>query len=557
MNPLWHRLYLGLGGLAAFWALGMVSANEFGKSAALMATALPGLAGLCLLLRARPTWLSITSLSIIAVFFLDAATKGFLRDYFGMRPNHLLVLHAVFNTNPSETGEFFRHHWRDVFEASAAFVVLLAAVVFGERRLARAETSRPRAPIRRTAKSAVVALLTVFLALHLNPTMAKENPLLYWPMRYLDYKGQADHAAQLQRDLERNMAQRADWRVQYRGPDKNTVVWVIGESLNRNNMSLYGYARNTTPMLDSLRDDLTVFRDVVSSEPATMSSLMKMLTPASLDDPEAWTRQPDVVMLAKEAGYRTYWISNQVPNDGWLGLVANRADEQVFINKGYGRGENNVDGNLLPAFDAALAGDVPRKLIVVHLLGAHPTYDMRYPAAFARFDNTDDAVTASLAAQGRSMWVRHQRNEYDNAIAYNDFVVSNLIRKTMAASTQTDASLLFSSDHAQEVGHTRDHAGQSAADASGYEIPMIVWSRDVKASGKPHSEDRSDANDTLSQAALEARPYQTDRLDHTLLGLLGIDTRYYSAADDLLSPAFTPHMRRINGRAYPSDQPNG
>ncbi|VVE00931.1 Phosphoethanolamine transferase CptA [Pandoraea iniqua] len=548
MKPLLHRLYLGLGGLAAFWALGMISANEYGKSAALMATALPGLAGLCLLLRARPVWLSVTTLSVFAVFLLDAATKGFLRDYFGMRPNHLLVLHAVFNTNPSETSEFFRHNWRDVFEASAAFVVLMGAVVFGERRFTRNEARQTPAPMRRTGKSAVVALLAVFLALHFNPTMAKENPLLYWPMRYLDYKGQADHAAQLQRDLDRNMAQRADWRVQYRGPDKNTVVWVIGESLNRNNMSLYGYARNTTPMLDSLRGDLTVFRDVVSSEPATMSSLMKMLTPASLDDPEAWTRQPDVVMLAREAGYRTYWISNQVPNDGWLGLVAKRADEQVFINKGYGRGENNVDGNLLPAFDAALASDAPKKLIIVHLLGAHPTYDMRYPEEFARFDNTDDAVMASLAAQGRSTWVRHLRNEYDNAIAYNDFVVSNLIRKTMATGAQTDASLLFSSDHAQEVGHTRNHAGQSVTDASGYEIPMVVWSRDgAQQPGAPNQ---------LTQAVLEARPYQTDRLEHTLLGMLDIDTRYYSASDDLLSPAFTPRERRINGQAYTWQQPN-
>lgn len=277
-----------------------------------------------------------------------------------------------------------------------------------------------------------------------------------------------------------------------------------------------------------------------------MSSLMKMLTPASLDDPEAWTRQPDVVMLAKEAGYRTYWISNQVPNDGWLGLVANRADEQVFINKGYGRGENNVDGNLLPAFDAALASDAPKKLIVVHLLGAHPTYDMRYPEDFARFDNTDDAVMASLAAQGRSLWVRHLRNDYDNAIAYNDFVVSSLIRKTMAANAQTDASLLFSSDHAQEVGHTRNHAGQSAADASGYEIPMVVWTRN----GERHA-------DTPTQSALEARPYQTDRLEHTLLGMLGVDTSYYNAADDLLSPVFTPRARHINGQAYKWDQQNG
>jgi len=536
LKRLLHRLYLGLGGLAAFWALGMVSASEFGKSAALMATALPGLAGLCLLLRARPAGLSVTTLGVIAVFFFDAATKGFLRDYFGMRPNHLLVLQAVFNTNPSEAGEFFRHHWRDVAEASAVFVMLMSAVVVLERRLSRAEATGAAPSLRRSSKIAIASLLTGFLALHLNPTIAKENPLLYWPIRYLDYQGQLAHAAKLQRDLERNMAQRGDWRVQYHGPARKTVVWVIGESLNRNNMSLYGYARNTTPMLNSLRNDLIVFRDVVSSEPATMASLMKMLTPASLDDPEAWTRQPDLVMLAKEAGYRTYWISNQVPNDGWLGLVANRADERVFINKGFGRGENNFDGNLLPDFEAALASDAPRKLIIVHLLGAHPTYDMRYPEDFARFDSTDDAVTAALEAQGRSLWVRRLRNEYDNAVAYNDYVVASLIRKTMSATASSDASLLFSSDHAQEVGHTRNHTGQSAADASGYEIPMLVWTRERV--GSP------------ARDALESRPYQTDQIEHTLLGMLDIDSAYYDASHDVLSDTFLPRPRSINGRPY-------
>ncbi|WP_374623975.1 phosphoethanolamine transferase [Pandoraea sp.] len=536
MKSLLYRLSLGLGGLALFWAFGMISANEFGKSAALMTTALPGLVGLCLLLRARPVWLSATTLGIIAVFFLDAATKGFLRDYFGLRPNHLLVFQAVFNTNPSEASEFFRHNWRDVAQASTFFAVLMIAVAVLERRLSRTEAAHALPPMRRSSKIAVLTLLTGFLALHLNPTMAKENPLLYWPIRYLDYQGQLAHIDKLQRELERNMAQRSEWRVQYRGPARKTVVWVIGESLNRTNMSLYGYARNTTPMLNALRKDLIVFRDVVSSEPATMASLIKMLTPASLADPDAWTRQPDLLMLAKEAGYRTYWISNQVPNDGWLGLVANRADERVFINKGFGRGENNVDGNLLPDVEAALASDAPRKLIVVHLLGAHPTYDMRYPEAFARFDDADDAVMAGLAQQGRSLWVRQLRNEYDNAIAYNDYVVANVIRKTMSATAQSDASLLFTSDHAQEVGHTRNHTGQSVADASGYEIPMLVWTRN--------------AIDPHTRTALESRPYQTDWLEHTMLGLLDIDTTYYNASHDVLSTAFAPAPRSINGRAY-------
>ncbi|MFX7747707.1 hypothetical protein ABTK03_20235, partial [Acinetobacter baumannii] len=84
----------------------MISANEFAKSTVLMSTSLPGIAGIFIAVpyfRLRPRWLTVVSLGIISLFFFDAALKGFLRDYFGLRPNPTLVLHAIFNTNPDET----------------------------------------------------------------------------------------------------------------------------------------------------------------------------------------------------------------------------------------------------------------------------------------------------------------------------------------------------------------------------------------------------------------------------------------------------------------------
>lgn len=545
MNKLLARLGLGLTGLVFFWALDCISSNELAKSGVLMAAALPGIAGLLLVLpwlRERPRWFSRTALAIIGLFFLDAAIKGFLRDYFGLRPNPILVLQAVFNTNPAESSEFFRHNGRDLAESLGLLLVAWGGLWLGERWLQRREQARPTAPWRWRGRVAVGSLLAVFVALHFNPTMAKENPLLFWPIRYLDYREQLAQAATMEADVARNMAHRSDWQVRYAGPERNTVVWIIGESLNRANMSLYGYERPTSPTLEAMRKELIVFRDVVSAEPATMDSLMKMLTPADLNDPQAWNRKPDVLMLAREAGFRIHWLSNQPPNDGWLGLVSRRADEQVFINKGSGRGENNFDGNLLPALQSALQDPAPKKLIVVHLLGAHPTYEMRYPSQYARFDTVHDGVMEKLEGADRSAWIRRLRNEYDNAMAYNDYVVGSMARLTMNAAREDNASLLFSSDHAQEVGHTRNHAGQSVADATGYEIPMLVWTRSF--TGKSPED----------KARLEYRPYQTDQLEHTVMGLMGVRSRYYDARHDILSEDFTSgvfhQQRRINGQLY-------
>ena len=57
------------------------------------------------------------------------------------------------------------------------------------------------------------------------------------------------------------------------GSTPTTLVLVIGESTNRQHMSLYGYHRQTTPRLDALSKELTVFDNVVASRPYTIETL--------------------------------------------------------------------------------------------------------------------------------------------------------------------------------------------------------------------------------------------------------------------------------------------
>ena len=144
-----------------------------------------------------------------------------------------------------------------------------------------------------------------------------------------------------------------------------------------------------------------------------------------------------------------------------------------------------------------------------------------------------------MKAAGRSFWIRGQRDEYDNAILYGDYVLSEIIRRAGAANAGKPAALLYSSDHGQEVGHTRDHAGQAPGENNGYEIPMILWESPAGASAGAQQ-----------RAVLQGQPYQTDYLDHTMLGLLKVSSTYYQPEHDLLSAQFRPAPRRIDGRPY-------
>ncbi|MGP4763499.1 sulfatase-like hydrolase/transferase, partial [Klebsiella pneumoniae] len=75
-----------------------------------------------------------------------------------------------------------------------------------------------------------------------------------------------------------------DLRDKHAG-QSTTPVLVIGESTNRQRMSLYGYGRQTTPELDKLRDQLQVFSGAVTPRPYTIEALQQVLTFADQQNP--------------------------------------------------------------------------------------------------------------------------------------------------------------------------------------------------------------------------------------------------------------------------------
>ncbi|WP_232832524.1 sulfatase-like hydrolase/transferase [Photorhabdus sp. CRCIA-P01] len=85
----------------------------------------------------------------------------------------------------------------------------------------------------------------------------------------------------------------------------------------------------------------------------------------------------NIVILAKKAGFYTYWISSQ----GSIGLFAPlvismgaRADSPFFIKKGEsssGLNRDMPDTNIIPIVKKALEDKKEKKLIVIHLMESH------------------------------------------------------------------------------------------------------------------------------------------------------------------------------------------
>jgi glucan phosphoethanolaminetransferase (alkaline phosphatase superfamily) len=86
------------------------------------------------------------------------------------------------------------------------------------------------------------------------------------------------------------------------GLDEQAEVYVvvIGESARADHWQLFGYARETTPLL-SRRDNLLAFGDAVSVTPATRTSVPILLSGASIDDIAAFRFRPSWISAFKAA----------------------------------------------------------------------------------------------------------------------------------------------------------------------------------------------------------------------------------------------------------------
>ena len=444
------------------------------------------------------------------------------------------VIFIMFESNPSEAGEYMTQYF--AWWIVLAFIAHTAFSVFLWTRLRPVYMPRGRALV------ATTALLVAVVGYPLVKQIARSDslrgglerfetriePAVPWQMvvayrRYLEQldnmQGMLASASKIA-PLKNLKDASADLPA--------TLVLVIGESTNRQRMSLYGYPRQTTPELDKLKDQLAVFDNVITPRPYTIEALQQVLTFADEENPELYLTTPSVVSVMKQAGYKTYWITNQqtmTKRNTMLTTFSEQADEQVYLNNNRNQNARQYDGDVLEPFNKALADKAPRKFIVVHLLGTHMSYQYRYPPTFDKFTDRQDVPAGVRDDQVPTY------NSYDNAVLYNDFVVSSLIKDY--AKTDPNGFLLYLSDHGEDVfdsaGHNTLGRNESKPTAPMYTIPFMAW-----ASPKwRETHDWSFAGDL-------GRPYSSSQLIHTWADLAGLSADELDRSKSLVNDSFKP-----------------
>ena len=329
--------------------------------------------------------------------------------------------------------------------------------------------------------------------------------------------------------------------------DTPYVVFILGESTNRARMHLYGYPLENTPNLDELaaKGELAVFRDAISPEAATVAVLRKLLTFADMDSSQPWYQYNNMIDVMKAAGYRTYWLSNQESSGIWgnvAQLFAGRSSYSRFTRLRESREDNGIyDEALFPLVDEALAQPAAKNFYVIHLMGGHGLYYMRFPYLFSKFTAADVPPPQDTL----SLEKRTEIAQYENALFYNDFVVTSLMGKF----ADKDALVVYIPDHGEALydhgstfsGHVEEHPTKETL-----EVPMIFW---ASPAYKAHHPDKWQA----LQAAVN-RPYMTDDFIHTLLDLLDIRTPEYDPGKSVINPSFQPRLHRmVQGHDYDTE----
>jgi heptose-I-phosphate ethanolaminephosphotransferase len=242
----------------------------------------------------------------------------------------------------------------------------------------------------------------------------------------------------------------------------------------------------------------------------------------------------------RQAGYEITWITNQqtqTARNTMLTALSQMADHQVYLNNNRRQDSYQLDGAVLQPFAQALASAAPKKMIIVHLLGTHRKYTYRYPKSFQRF---------TLSA-GAPRWVNDkilaEYNSYDNAVLYNDYVVSELIG--MLDREGGREMLLYFADHGEEVYDTPDALfsgrNESKPTPAMYTVPFVLWGSNAFIS-------RSEVEKLKS---FERRPYGLADFIYTWSEVAGLNYAGFDATRSLVSEHFIERPRRIGDPAAP------
>jgi len=230
-------------------------------------------------------------------------------------------------------------------------------------------------------------------------------------------------------------------------PGIENVILIIGESERKQNMSLYGYPKKTTPYTDQEANNMMIFDHAVS--PAGITNLSVPLILSSIHPDEYRTHfnklSNNVINMSNQAGYNSFWLSTQASARG-ITAMASLSKNKKWIN-GY-------DEAIIPELKNVVQKNGENKFIVLHIMGSHPNPCNRLPPN----------------------WNSGDLDCYDSSIKYTDYVFKGIFN----ALKNTNSVVIYASDHGLKIQNDKLLHIDSKEST---QVPFFLWYGDKIPAG--------------------------------------------------------------------------
>ncbi|RKR04997.1 lipid A ethanolaminephosphotransferase [Flavobacterium sp. 90] len=278
---------------------------------------------------------------------------------------------------------------------------------------------------------------------------------------------------------------------------KSVVVLVIGESARSENFSLYGYKKNTNPLLSKIPN---VFHFNANSCATYTTAGVKCILEHTNSD-ELYEILPNYLY---RNNVDVVWRTS---NWGEPPVHIEKYQNRDVLKKDCKGEECNYDEVLLTGLKEQILSSKKNKiLIVLHTSTSHgPTYSKKYPPSFETFKPVCNSVELGKCSREELL------NAYDNTIVYTDYILSKVI-EDLKELKEYKSAMIFVSDHGESLGEKNLYMHGvpiSFAPKEQYEIPFIVWVSDNSKQLKP--------NKTVTQ----------NHVFHSVLNFLNIQSPVY------------------------------
>ncbi len=397
----------------------------------------------------------------IKVLFLLYALVYCTLNYFCISTYRCMLsadfIEIIAGTNPDETSEFFRTFvsWWDIM----LFVIVIIAVPILYCKML----------YNRFILTLYKCILPIFLLVVSVAGLCYNSGMISYEIKgAYHWKFNFEEIVDLREHPTNPILEEAD------SIHPQNIIIILGESFSKNHSSLYGYNRETNPLLSRKKDDgnLIIFDNVTAPAPSTTRAFKFLLTSYTLEDEskeKKWYEYTNVIEAFKSVGFQTTWISCQNEKGMFDNLPSGYSklcDTAIFDTR---IEKPKYDDFLISAYSPDTI-ESPA-LIFYHLMGQHEGFYERYPDKYCHFGPKNKKGLGSAKEE--------VIDDYDNATLFNDYVVSSI----MDLYEDKNAIILYFPDHGLDICDTDPsyfgHA-QATPESQAHckQIPFVIYVTD-------------------------------------------------------------------------------